>query len=275
MPDQVDIFALAIAEIVQPLARLALKRGMPFDAFSEVVKRTFVEVAEQEFQLDGRKQTKSRIATLTGINRKEVARVLELAPLSAPGSLHSERNRAAKVLSAWLRDQRFLDRKGDPRDLPFEGSPSFSELVKDYSGDIPPRAIADELCRVGAIEETEGRLRLANRGYVPESGREEHIEILGTDSRELIETIAHNIESHEDAPLFQRKVCYNDIPVEYLSAFRALSGRLAQHLLEELDRWLADHDRGLNPTILGSGRARAGLGIYQIEEILEEEDDNQ
>ncbi len=141
--------------------------------------------------------------------------------------------------------------------------------------DIPPRAIADELIRVGAVEENGNTLQLLTRGYVPRIGKDENYEILGTDGKELLETITHNIEHSEQSPLFQRKVSYNDIPVEYLSAFRALSARLAQHLLEELDRWLADHDRGLNPTILGSGKATAGLAIYQIEQITEDNDDDQ
>jgi hypothetical protein len=69
--------------------------------------------------------------------------------------------------------------------------------------------------------------------------------------------------------LYQQKVLYDSVPVEYLSVFKTLSGRLAQRLLEDLDIWLASHDRDSGNEVLGTGRARVGLGIYQIEEVIE------
>jgi hypothetical protein len=57
---------------------------------------------------------------------------------------------------------------GQPRDLPFDGPLSFAELVRRYSGDLPARAVLDELLRVGIVAETSGLIRLLNRtGYVP------------------------------------------------------------------------------------------------------------
>jgi hypothetical protein len=150
-----------------------------------------------------------------------------------------------------------------------EGERSFTELVKRHSGDVPARAIADELQRVGAIEYTpHGELRLSARGYVPESGDAEKLQILGTDVRDLIETIDHNL-AHTGAPVrYQRKVQYDNIPFRHLDAFRRLSARLGQDLLEHLNVWLAERDRdaGNGDGSGGTGRIRLGLGIYQIEE---------
>ena len=47
----------------------------------------------------------------------------------------------------------------------------------------------------------------------------------------------------------------------------------AERIIEDLDRWLADHDRDRNPNILGSGKARVGFMTFQIREILEDLDD--
>jgi len=250
----------AIGRILRPIVRILIRNGVPSDALTEVVRKTYVDVAHDEFQLGGKPQTVSRISVITGLHRKEVARLraLDAIDISAEAA---GRNRAATVLSAWLRETDFLDRKGDPLDLPFTGDASFSELVRRHSGDMKPRAMADELLASGAIETVDGRLRMSARGYVPGADPDEMIAILGTDPVELIETIDHNMQSGDRR--YQRKVEYDNIPREYAAEFRALSARLAQHLLEELDRWLAARDLGAKPT--RDAAVTIGLGIYQIE----------
>jgi len=257
---RVERLLAAAGRILRPLVRILIRNGVPSDALTELVRKVFVDVADEDFRLSGKRQTVSRISVITGLHRKEVTRLrtLDLADVSQDVA---RRNRAATVLSAWLRDGEFLDRKGDPLDLPFAGTGSFSELVRRYSGDMKPRAMADELVRSGAIEVVDGRMRMVARGFVPGGDPDEVLAILGTDPAELIETIDYNM-THADKR-YQRKVAYDNVPAVHASEFRALSARLAQHLLEELDRWLAARD-------LPSGRSdeptlSLGLGIYQIE----------
>jgi len=270
MNKSLEVFNDAISKVLRPIVRLALERGLTLDSFTDIAKRVFVEVASNDFLIEGKKQTKSRIAALTGINRKEVSRVKSL-PKGALEEVSRNRNRSARVLSAWLRDNRYLDNKGDPRPLSLEGEYSFSELVKNFSGDIPVRTIVDELQRLGLIEinPQDGELSLNSRGYVPKGGMDEYLEILGADTQELMNTILFNMQSEGGYKLYQRKSVFRNVPVEYLTAFRSLSARMSNHLLEELDRWLADHDRDINPDILGTGRAKVGIGVYQIESIIE------
>lgn len=252
----------AARRILRPLVRILLRNGIPSDALTELVRKTYVDVAETEFGIGGRRQTNARISVITGLNRKEVARLRGSEPLAGDDQIRW--NRAATVLGAWLRDEAFQDRKGDPLDLPFEtGKPSFVQLVKKHSGDMQPRAIADELLRVGAVEEVEGRLRMTTRGYVPASDPESVAEILGIDTAELIETIDHNMQAGEDDRLFQLKVLSDNVPAEHIDEFNAYSRRLARPVLEELNRWLAERDMKRD----WSGdddRAVLGLGIYQI-----------
>ena len=58
-------------------------------------------------------------------------------------------------------------------------------------------------------------------------------------------------------------------PAEAAEKFRNLSAGKAKKLLELLDRWLAKHDRDVNPEVRGTGRMKAGLGIYYFEEVLD------
>ena len=253
----------AARRILRPLVRILLRNGMPSDALTELVRQTYVDVADQEFGIEGKRQTIARISVITGLNRKEVSRLRGLDPLDRDDAVWW--NRAAHVLGSWLRDEAFLDRKGDPVDLAFSGDlPSFEALVKKHSGDMYPRSVADELLRLGAIEEVGGKLRMTKRGYVPAADPERIIDILGLDTAELMETIDHNLQATEDDErLFQLKVLSDNVPVEYLDEFNAYSRRLSRPVLEELSRWLAERDRGQD----WSGddeRVEVGLGIYQI-----------
>lgn len=258
-----------VSRILRPLIRALLRNGMPFKAFSDIAKRVYVEIGMDEFGIPGKKQTISRVSVLSGLTRKEVQRVVSAAGYSDTG-IHENYNRAARVVAGWVRDREFADAKGNPQPLALEGDKaSFSELVRRHSGDVPARAVRDELVRVGAVETLDdGRLRLVSRAYIPRTSDLDKLDILGTDVADLIATIDHNLQHGAGDPLFQRKVMYDNLPEESISRFRALSAEQSQQLLENLDRWLAQQDRDANPSVRGTGRRRAGIGIYYFEEDL-------
>jgi hypothetical protein len=264
----------AIERILQPLFRILLRNQMSFKAFTEVAKRTYVQVAANDFRIPGKKQSISRVALLSGLTRKEVQRLLE-AEHASDAEAGERYNRAARVIAGWVRDEDFSDSDGNPRDLDISkagstGAATFADLVRRYSGDIPYRAILDELLRVEVAEKTgEGRIRLNSRAYVPQGADADKINILGTDVSDLVATIDHNIHRRDAPARFQRKVMYDNVPAEVLEEFRRLSAKQAQQLLEHLDKWLARHDRDTNPAVTGAGRVRTGIGVYYFEEDLD------
>ena len=246
----------AILRLLRPLVRILLRNGVSYSTFADYAKWVYVDVASsQEFSIKGRKQSTSRVSVITGLSRKEVMRVRKLP--KPDDSASAERyNRAARVIAAWRRDKSFQDAEGRPALLPMAGpGASFSELVKRFSGDIPVRATLDELIRVGAVERLEdGRISLLTRTYTPAGSDADKLHILGTDVTHLISTIDHNLKSDPTGPFFQRKVAYDNLPDEVLPVFRKYSAKRAQTLLESLDRWLAQRDRDITPTVKGSGR---------------------
>jgi hypothetical protein len=246
---------------------------MSFVTFSNIVKRVYVDLAEEEFGLEGRKQSVSRISVLTGLSRKEVKRVKE-TPHPSDMASEEQYNRAARVIAAWRREKDFQDENGEPLELPVGGeSPSFADLVRRFSGDLPFRAILDELVTSGNAEKTEANtVRLLGRSYIPNHADSVKLHILGTDAAHLISTIDHNLRSPKPQRFFQRKVSYDNLPAEVLPVFQDLAAGSAQKLLEDLDQWLARHDRDHHPEIQGTGRYRSGLGIYYFEEPVDKED---
>ena len=262
----------AVLKLLQPLIRILLRNGIPFGTFADLAKHVYVKMAMEEFGLPNRKQTASRVSIITGLTRKEVSRIQGLSEIENEETIERY-NRAARVVSGWVRDNRFLDSSGQPAVLPVEGNGvSFSELVRHFSGDMPVRAVLDELDRVGVIDHLpDGRIRLLSRAYIPVTGEVEKLGILGTDVRDLICTIDNNITHEADQRLLQRKVSYDNLPAEILPELRQLSAQKGQVLLEELDSWLSQHDRDNNPSVSGTGRHRAGIGIYYFEEDSTEE----
>ena len=260
---------MAVARLLRPLIRLLLKHAMPYSAFEAIAKQVFVESAMADFALPGKKPSISRASILTGLTRKDVQRLLADAP--EPDEQATMRhNRATRVLSAWGREPEWRGADGAPRRLEVDGEDGFAALVRRHSGDMPTRAMLDELLRVGAVEmDDDGAVALRERAFVPQQSAVRKIGMLGTDVGEMIETVAHNIEHGASDPRFQRKVMHVGIPLDTLPALRELGAREAQALLERLDSWLSERDLKHRPDLHDSPdvrTARVGMGIFYFEQ---------
>lgn len=262
-----NLLQAALLRLLKPLVRLMLRHGLSLGAFVELAKRAYVELAMGEFAIPGRKPSISRAAIITGMTRKEVARIAHLPGLAAAG-VQDTYNRAVRVIGGWVRDAAFHNAQGRPAPLPLEGRQgTFAALVRRYSGDVPFRAVLDELVRVGAVQLDErGTVHLMQEVYVPEPADNGKLGILGTDVADLINTIDHNLSHPADHSRLQLSVAYDNLPHEPLQAFRASAAAEGLALLQRFDRELASLDRDANPASQGAGRMRAGIGIYYFEE---------
>lgn len=141
--------------VLRPLIRILLRHGVSAPEFNEIARSVYVDVALNDnfFQLETRSKTfKSRAAILTGLSRKEVMRLAEYRTLDDLNSIPYS-NRVARVLDGWSINPQFQNAQGLPAKLPLrDGANSFHALVKKYSGDVPPRAVLDEMVICGAVE---------------------------------------------------------------------------------------------------------------------------
>jgi len=258
----------SVLRLMRPLVRILIRNGIAYGTLAELARKVYVDVAFEDFAPAGKKQTVSRVAGLTGLSRKEVSRLLEMQ--SPDNSASQDRyNRGVRVISGWVNDARFLDADGRPVDLPIEGKrKSFAVLVKDYSGDIPVRAMLNLLEEAGSVRQVQGRVRLVRKAYIPDSDSLGRIRILGSDAGELIATIDHNLRARPEELRFQRKVAYDNIDPELLPKLRKLSFRKAQALLEQLDRQYAASELEEEDAARGK---YISLGIYFYEEDGPEE----
>jgi len=270
---QLKALYAALLKLLRPLIRVLLRNGVSFGTFADLAKWVFVDVASQEFGIKGRKQSTSRISTITGLSRREVMRIRNL-PQKKVTQTTERHNRASRVIAGWRREKDFLDDAGNPKPLPMDGPKgSFGELARRFSGNVPARAIYDELLRLGAVQQMDdGMIHLQTRAYIPKSTDAGRLDLMGTDVAHLLSTIDYNMRPGAAGPRFQRKVAYDNLPDDVLADFHRYFSPKAQKLVEEADKWLSVRDRDANPEVEGMGRNRMGFGIFFFEEPYCEED---
>ena len=276
MSDSVKQTLLATFRVLMgPLVRILLRQGISYAEFSEVVKAVYVEIALRDFKVAGRRATKTRLAVLTGLTRKEIKRVIDEANKER-FELKTNFNRLGRVLVGWHTDPDFTGPYGLPLELQYETSNpndvTFSELVKRHSGDMSPRSILDELIRVGAVRETDkGWFRVLRRDYIPEAQGVHNFERVGTVIRNFVNTVDFNMT--KPAPgrgRFERLVIADDgLRSQDIPRFDAYLRERCQALLEEIDNWLTKLPK---PDVtIGDEIVRTGVGVYHYLNSEDEE----
>jgi hypothetical protein len=263
----------AARAILRPLVRLLIAHGITFPAFSRLAREVYIEVGTKYFALPFKKQTDSRVALVTGVTRKEIGQIRRGQVLPMGDAAHFDYGVATRVIGRWVSERLYCDAAGEPRRLAYEGAASeasFVTLVDEVGGDIPPRAVLDELIRVGAVAlSPNGDVRLLDRAYIPARGTEEKLAILGADASELISAIAHNIEHPQDDAFLQRKVYYDNVGAAALAELRQRVRQLGGAFVQDVNQVLSAYDRDRHPDAPGGARKRTVVGVFYFDEDYE------
>ena len=262
-------FAAAIHRMLRTVVRHLIGQGITYPALTQMVKEIYLDVAEAEFALPFKRQTDSRLALVTGLNRKEISRLRRLRK-TPRASVALEENLVTHVIGRWMAGPPYAAADGTPRRLTYDSDrrnvASFARLVRELSVDIPVRSVLDELLRVGVVALLpDGTVELRREAHIPSADVAAKLTLLGTDPAEVFGTIMHNVE-HPDAPRLQRKVVYDNIGADALAEIRAAALRTGERFIRNANALLAAHDRDRNPRAAGGRRTRVVLGTYYFEE---------
>jgi uncharacterized protein DUF6502 len=255
----------ALGRLLEPIVLLLLKSGITWREFADLAKVKFVQVATKEFGIRGRPTNASRVAILTGIDRRDVRKlraVTEEQPVVVTLGFMSK---PTQVLDGWFHDPNFRTASGQPRDLQVsEGLDSFAALVRRYTPGIPHVAMIKELRAVGAIEELpDGRVRALKRNYIPCELADNQIRLWGSVLQDVGITLEHNLmRKPSERPRFERRALSLTVEASALSEFEAFLAAEGQALLERIDDWLAAHQA--DPSTSARAPLRLGVGLYQI-----------
>lgn len=259
----------SIRYLLRPLVRFLLKHGVTYAEFADACKDVYVDVARQEYGIQGRPTNNSRVAMLTGLSRREVARVRDrlLDGLAEPAELQG--SRISQILSGWHLDPEFVGESGQPKDLPPTGpSGSLAALLKRYAGDLPHGAIRKEMLQRGLIEElTNGSTRVLKRDYVYSRLDPDIVRQMGVALHDHAATLEHNLDDNRKAEARFEGIADNGaVSTKAVMAFHQLLAERGMEFLQTVDAWLSDHE--VDTTQNPGRRVRLGVGVYTIHEEI-------
>ena len=248
---------LALRAMLRPIIRVLIATGFTARDFIEVGKTVYTEVAMRDYGRRGRDANMSRVALLTGLTRREVARLRDVTKQD-PVVLDDPMAPLGHVLADWHKKPHYLDANGKPRKLDLNDD--LEPLVDQHRGDVPRTTVISELEEHGAIAIEGTDVYVKSRYFMPQELKPQSIERFGRVVGDLSATIVHNL-FHEDAR-FEGRATNDRVAATSQQAFQRFLERRAMELLEEADDWLADHGRKDDDT-----STRMGVGIFTIGEI--------
>jgi Family of unknown function (DUF6502) len=210
MKNAADIVMSSVLRVMQPLARLLIRHGVSYPAFVLALKRVFLDAARAELTSRKMVQTDSAITLLCGVHRRDVRTLLrqqpELEPPRPAGA-------AAQVIARWLSDADYLDRRRRPRRLMRGHGPGeFDTLVASVSSDVRPRALLDEMLRLGVALESDDTVSLVSTGFAPRAGLEEMAWLFAENVADHAAAAAQNLA--DDRNFLEQSVFVDEITAD-------------------------------------------------------------
>ena len=234
-----------------PLARLLVAQGVAFPDLAERLKGHYVRAATA--QAEG-KPTDSRLSVLTGLQRRDVARLKGFAakpPRPSP---------LTRLVALWSSDPDYAP-DGASRALPRHGpAPSFEALAKRIRKDVHPRALLDTLLEAGtaALSEDGQTVHLRQTAYVPAPGSEAQLGYLAVNVGDHLATAADNLSGQP--PRFERALHYRGLTEAQARAlakeFEAGQTALLETLNRKAHAMKQDAPEGANARIRAGGYLR-------------------
>ena len=260
------IVEAGVLRVMRPLVRLLIRHGVTYPAFASALKRVFLDGAKDELDARGMARTDSALSVLSGVHRRDVRNLERGAP---PTHAKSSKLRAAvplslagEVAARWVADTAFIDGRRRPRALE---RGEFDALVAAVSSDVRPRAILDELQRLGAVVERDERVTLASDGFAPRQGFGEMTELFAANVGDHAAAAVANLQ--DDANFLEQAMYADALSAESVAqlqraAAKAWSRAVRPLIAQAVERREADAASAQTPR----QRVRVGIYFYSAEE---------
>jgi hypothetical protein len=205
----------------------------------------------------------SRVSAATGLNRREVDRLLAKAQRAAPDA--PTRSPAAMVFAHWRATPAYRTRAGAPRVLPRTGPrPSFESLAQEVTRDVHPRALLEELLRLKLATHDAARdsVTLARADFVPRSDPQRMLQWLAANVGDHLEGAVDNVMGGEPRHADQA-VAADGLTAASVAQVRPLLHAHWQQLTDELvpllERLVEQDAQRATPDNPNHHRVRFGL----------------
>lgn len=226
--------------LLRPIARLAIARGVLFGQVADRLKLQFLHGAK-DLAEDG-KLTDSRLSVMTGLQRRDIARLRDQSQAPAPVANH-----LARLVSVWHQSGKaVLSRK------------AFDALAQDIRRDVHPRTMLEQLVHAGTIEVVGDQVTLLATSYQPLPGSEDQLDYLGRNGGDFLTAATANV-MQDPAPFFERAAHFNGLSEDAVAALEAEYKEKQMALLHDIGAKAAK----LQDSAPGQHRFRAGGYFYK------------
>jgi len=248
-----SVLPLALA-IMRPLVTWLLRTGIGYGEFCVALKALFLECAREEQHRRQGKLTDSALSLLSGLHRKDVRDLQAQTPAAtATTPLSTKATPANQVLTRWLAD-------GLPTALPTQGpSPSFDTLARSVSKDIHPRAVLQELQRLGLVSEANHQVTLKADAFMPDAQHQEAQHLFASSVADHLCAGVHNLTAADGKKFMEQSVFADGLSEASAQALAQLANRLWRQVLSAMVKAavpLCERDEPLG------GRYRLRLGMF-------------
>jgi hypothetical protein len=249
--------------LLRPVALFSLRHGIKTPEVLESLKSALVDLATEELSRRHEKTTKSKLAIMTGLQRRDVTRLLE-----AEDQTTAPHNIMTKIIGQW-RSHPDFSKKGVPRKLTVSGAASeFFSLVQSISKDLNPYTILFELERIGAVKRQDELLELSVSSYNPRADLERSFSLVTGDTEDLIKCVEENVLETPEIPNLHIKTTYDNISSEDVPSIRQWILKKGAEFHAEIRAFLGKLDKDLNPSLFNkSGGTRVCVGSFSRIEL--------
>jgi hypothetical protein len=259
----------ALKRVVGPLVDLMFDTGVTVHEFGHLIRETAVWAAARRVSKESGRDSKSRVAIVTGLPRSEVARILRSDKASSSKRVGQHPSR--RILAAWYENPRFLAANGDPAVLPIFGKRrSFEQLVAMCSGGIPVRAMLDELTQIGAVERlSDQRVKAKSQIPILTGLRASAIAAIGERTGDLLETLTSNLR-RKSYPLFEGTAIVDETDLDMVTLVRREIEEQGANFINSANSLLSrSRARPSRSSAKTSAKCRLGVTVYYFQDDIE------
>ena len=265
------LIANALKRVFRPFVKLMLANNLTYTFAIDVLKTLFVEVADQDFTIDNKRQTDSRISLMSGVHRKDVKRLRELQP-NVEDVMPGNVSLGSQLIALWNANPAFVDADGLPRPLPRFASDnvgaSFESMVRSLSTDIHPRAVLDEWLRLGVARLDEDNfVHLTTDMFIAQEGFDEKVYYFGHNLHDHASAAVSNVIGQRPS-FFERCVHYDELSQQSLMAITDFAQKQGMKALRGVNK-VAD-EAAASDKSSKNANMRMTYGIYFYSEAMQD-----
>ncbi len=255
--------------MADPLLELMFDAGVTVQEFNYLLRGRAVRAATKRVIKECGRNSKSRVAIMTGLPRSEVSKISDSydSPLNTPLEQHPAR----RVLAAWYDNPRFLAATGEPAMLPIFGKRrSFERLVSLYGSGIPVRAMLDELTQIGAVERlADQTVRAKSRVPILTGLTTNAIAAIGQRCGDLLRTLTNNVHNLV-SPLFEATALVCDADVDMVPIVRRELTAQGTSFINDANSLLKrSRNNRIGVVKKSETKRRLGVTVYYFENEIE------